>query len=80
MFFLVDAATSISLGDVLKLIGQASSPTLLALFIVALWKRWVVLGWQYDMILKERDEALSSARHSVTATEKAVDLAQTAKG
>lgn len=56
---------------------------LLIVFIVSLYKRWVVLGWQYDEMVEERDRyraiAEKSLNNSGTALEVTKVVADAAK-
>lgn len=49
---------------------------LLILAVVGGFRRWYVFGWQYDMIVKERDEWKHAALRATGINEKVLDVAQ----
>jgi hypothetical protein len=49
---------------------------LLALALLSFYKRWVVMGWQYDAVARERDEWKAMA---LAGLQTAADVSQAAK-
>lgn len=47
-------------------------PGLLALLLLGLLRRWWVLGWQYDMVLREREQYRNLYLKAIGLAEEAV--------
>jgi hypothetical protein len=67
-----------TIDELLRLASQGAGGGLLAFFIIALVKRWVVLGWQYDAMVDERDRYRQLAERSLGVGEKVADVAKQA--
>lgn len=60
--------------DVLQTLQQNGSNGLLVTFIVALFRRWIVFGWQYDAMVVERDRYRAIVERTLETSEQAVAL------
>lgn len=73
--WIVAATTEI---DLAKQLAQLDAPTLLVLFVVLLYKRKIVFGWQLDTALEERDEWKTAALERTHDREQAATIAEAA--
>jgi cell division inhibitor SulA len=69
----------VSFDEFAKALGAGGASLPLVFFVWALYKRWVVLGWMYDLMREDRDHWRDIAQHGSRAAESAVEVAQTAQ-
>lgn len=61
--------------ELLRILGPGATPPLL-LFITLLYGRKIVFGWQYEELVKDRDEWKAVALHGLKNAESSVETAQ----